>query len=377
MKEYFDWHRVQMEALKKNGVTNYEERRDNNGDEIKFLLLCCSEKELKCGGLADRIKSLPFFVALAARTKRIFMIYWDRPTKLEEFLIPNEVDWSVPNWFYEREKPLNVFGARSIYRAATAKKKATERALEGLAMDFYGGSREYYRMDAEMDGNKTFNKTLAKELNDYLGWPEYQAVSRDIFDALFRPSPPVEKLVREQMESFGLIPGQYSASQYRAFYAVEHKKHTVSEETLKFKTRNAINCATMVHPGAPIYFASDSVVAVRHARKYGRKLNHTIVTTDETKEALHLDKRAQWTSGNVSDFYSTFVDLLIMKEARCMSTGEGGFGRFANILSADTSCYVRHDTKTARKTASLCGWYNGVDGVAYTGDDVVPPAVGW
>ena len=34
----------------------------------------------------------------------------------------------------------------------------------------------------------------------------------------------------------------------------------------------------------------------------------------------------QWKSGNVSDFYPTFVDLLIMAEAKCMSHGVGGFG---------------------------------------------------
>jgi len=75
---------------------------------------------------------------------------------------------------------------------------------------------------------------------------------------------------------------------------------------------------------------------------------------------LHLDKKVQWKSGNVSDFYPTFVDLLIMAEAKCMSHGVGGFGRFANMLSVDPRCVISHDS-TRQNRISYCKWYNKGD----------------
>ena len=123
--------------------------------------------------------------------------------------------------------------------------------------------------------------------------------------------------------------------------------------------------------------------AVRFARKYGKKLNHSIATTDETAEALHLDKRDQWKSGDPSEFYPTFVDLLIMKEAKCLSLGEGGYGRFANILSVDPTCSVRHHSSTpnVKKTVTICDWHNpgggGVDVSINDDDFAVTKPVGW
>merc|ERR1719253_1409224 len=103
------------------------------------------------------------------------------------------------------------------------------------------------------------------------------------------------------------------------------------------KTKNSINCASKIYPGAPVFFASDSHVAMIYAQ--------------------------QWKSGNVSDFYPTFVDLLIMAEARCMSHGVGGFGVFANILSKDPSCVIRHES-SRKKRFNKCRYHNKGDVVA-------------
>lgn len=44
----------------------------------------------RCGGTSDRLKSLPLFLTLAAQTKRLLFLRWNRPFALEEFLIPND-----------------------------------------------------------------------------------------------------------------------------------------------------------------------------------------------------------------------------------------------------------------------------------------------
>ena len=237
--------------------------------------------------------------------------------------------------------------------------------LEGMVQDFYGGSSPYYRFDCEMDKNKELNETIVKKYNDYAGWPEYEIIFRDLFFSVFEPSPPVAKLVQEKMKSAGLVPGEFSASHYRAFYAVENQKHVRGDHELTSKTINALNCASKMQTGDPIFFASDSHVAVLSARTFAETNNRQIVTFDDEQEALHLDKRDQWKSGNVADFFPIFVDLLIMAEAKCMSVGVGGFGSFANILSSDPTCLIRHDSERKRQIQT-CKWYNKGDSPSLT-----------
>ena len=87
MKNYFDWHKKQMSQLS-----------PSNWKQQKFLVLSCLENQSTCGGLSDRLKPLPLFLYFANQTGRIFMIRWDKPYALEEFLQPNELNWSMPQW---------------------------------------------------------------------------------------------------------------------------------------------------------------------------------------------------------------------------------------------------------------------------------------
>lgn len=352
MKDYFDWHRT--ETLKINSC---------NYDKYRFLTMRCSNAERKCGGVADRLKSLPYYIAAAAKTKRIFMIRWQRPAKLEEFLLPNEINWSMPDWFYEKLDNFNkehimikyAFNAKKI--ALYLHRHKDKIMHEGLLQDFYGGSAHYYKWDSDLDKNKTFDKEYADKLQDMAGWPQYEIIFRDLFYTLFEPTPPIAKLVKEKLISANLVPGQFSTSQYRAFYAIEHEKHVRTDMELAQKARNALNCASFMQPGDPVFFASDSQYAVRFAREMSETTDRKIVIFDDEKEAIHLDKRDQWKSGNLSDFFPTFVDLLIMGEARCMSHGIGGFGRFANMLSIDPSCVIRHDNQRVNKR-HICKWHD-------------------
>jgi hypothetical protein len=353
--DYFDWHREQTISLNECNFRDY-----------RFMILRCSSVERKCGGVADRLKSIPFFIAAAAVSKRIFLIRWERPSKLEEFLIPNEINWSVPDWMYEKvnsfiDSPDAYYIPTGSKIVSGIKKYTDVIIIEGLIQDYFGGSSLYYKWDCEMDINKQFNETYYKKYNDMAGWHSYDAIFRDLFFSVFEPSPPVAKLVLDKMESANLIPGQFATSQYRAFYAIENKKHSMEKSDLISKATNALNCASKLQPGAPIFFASDSHVAVLSARKMAEDNNNRhIVTFDDEQEALHLDKKDQWKSGNIADFFPTFVDLLIMAEAKCMSLGVGGFGRFANILSRDSNCVIRHDSERIRQIVN-CKWYDKGD----------------
>jgi hypothetical protein len=328
-----------------------------NFRDYKYIILQCSDEAEYCGGLGDRLKSLPFFIAAAAYNKRIFLIRWQRPTKLEEFLIPNEIHWSVPDWMYEE---LNDFHNRtesifaSTSRGITRFLKDDKLVIEGRLQDFFGGSGYYNWMDSELDKNKELIELSG--LSTPVGWKQYQILFHDLFFTLFKPIPPIAKLVEDKMQLANLVPGNFTASHYRAFYGTENKKHVVTEEILDQKTRNALNCASFIQPGDPIYFASDSLGAISFAREMMNENNATntinrkkIVVFDEAKEALHIDKSNQWTSGNVSDFYPTFVDLLIMSKAKCMALGMGGYSLFANFLSTNSHCVIQHDHQCKKK----------------------------
>jgi hypothetical protein len=220
--------------------------------------------------------------------------------------------------------------------------------IEGLSRDFYGGSA-FDKMDCVLDEND--EEYLLQTWRDAAGWEKYERIFRDLFYTLFEPCPPIAKLFEDKMQSANLVPGKFSTSHYRAFDGIRHKKHVVNKKVFTQKSRNAINCASFAQPGDPTFFASDSLVAVSFARDMmmnGTETNNNINTNntnknttdhrknivvfDEAKEAVHFDKKYQWTWGNVSDFYPTFVDILIMSEAKCVSHEKGGFGIFANAL---------------------------------------------
>jgi hypothetical protein len=326
-----------------------------NFDQNKFLILRCTSKERKCGGLADRLKSLPFFIALAAKSNRIFLIRWDRPAKLEEFLIPNEINWSVPEWMIEKINQGNV--STSMRNFGTALLASSDReipvVLEGLVQDFYGGSRLYHQIVTSID-NTTYPIT-GEELGDKTGYSEYERLFRDLFRGLFTPSLPISQLLRERLQNGQLIPGNYTSCHHRAFYAIEGKKHLRNNRDLRKEAINAVNCAAKLQPGLPVYFASDSLVSVTAVRAYARKNKLAVEAPihDESNENLHLDRVDSGVSRNASDYYATFVDLLMLSNGRCLAYGAGGFGRFGALLSEDPTCTVHHGR---RGETDNCVW---------------------
>jgi hypothetical protein len=317
-----------------------------NFAKYKFMILRCTRNDLKCGGLGDRLRGLPFFIAAAARTLRIFMIRWDRPTRLEEFLVPNEVNWSVPEWMLQQLWQGNVSSVMSMSGMELMRSYENESAaiVEGKIQDFFGGSALYHKIVVSMD-NTTASST-DENLDGSVGWREYQWIFHDLFRVLFKPSLPVAQLISERLRSANLTPGNYVSSHHRAFYGIEYARHKSGpDEALRRSGINAVNCASQLSPGVPVYFASDSLVSIQAVRDYAFQRNLPIIAPihDETvRDALHLDKDPYWRSRNASDFYATFVDLLIMSNGQCQSHGIGGFGSFGALLSRNATCTVRH-----------------------------------
>lgn len=61
-----------------------------------FLSYFCYGAGRGCGGLGNRIQGLVSLFYLAMLTNRTFLIHWDGPGKLEEYLEPNQIAWTFP-----------------------------------------------------------------------------------------------------------------------------------------------------------------------------------------------------------------------------------------------------------------------------------------
>ena len=59
-----------------------------------------------------------------------------------------------------------------------------------------------------------------------------------------------------------------------------------------------------------------------------------------------IDKDDLETERQPSDYYSIFVDLYLMGMGHCFSYGQGGFGRYALLLSYNATCSRRHTWNT-------------------------------
>jgi len=63
-------------------------------NNTKFLSYYCDGKG--CGGVGNRIRGIVSLFYLAMLTNRTFLIHWGGPGKLEDYLEPNQVAWSLP-----------------------------------------------------------------------------------------------------------------------------------------------------------------------------------------------------------------------------------------------------------------------------------------
>lgn len=206
-----------------------------------------------------------------------------------------------------------------------------------MAIDTQGGSTQY----DEVNGQGSF-----------------LSVYHDVFRVLFQPSPGLAKVIEEKMHhnTIALIPGHYSVAHYRAEYGNEVKRHRKLTEPSYIQqiAWNALKCAMDLQPGNPIYFASDSMIALETVRRVAAMTKYPIHSFDRDESiVLKLDDTGVDLL-NMSDptlhvnpyppkaYYSTFVDLYLAGNGGCVTFGRGGFGRFANLLSYNATCVFKH-----------------------------------
>ncbi len=76
-------------------ISTNKQKLVKSNKKVKYLIYECVNKH--CSGWADRIKGILTSYALSLIMDRKFLIRMTKPCQLEDYLIPNELDWSPSN----------------------------------------------------------------------------------------------------------------------------------------------------------------------------------------------------------------------------------------------------------------------------------------
>jgi hypothetical protein len=381
MRDYMLWHRQRRQEL----VLHHKSSKEEDAwKEQPLLIVRCLEHD-RCGGTSDRLKSLPIFVLLAAKTNRLLLLRWTRPFRLEEFLRPGPaLNLSVPvelerllNNDSERNNNNNVpyFEGKHVQKLIAAASSSDHWLVEGNIQ--YSGGKLYTNLVVPHQQSKGL------PVEDW----DYTAYYHDFFPSVFVPAPTIQTLWQNFQRDWNLIPNQYTVAHYRAKYPNEPylesgKNASILEETIV----NAVHCAAAAGRGTSsalssssssspvtVYVASDTALALELAQRYFSNDNNNTIrvvshlnllspTTTTTynhsssssgggvlEDPPHLNFAQKQ---NPDAFFSIFIDLWAMSQSRCVSFGAGGFGRFGSLVSHNMSCRVAHSIKGQLQT---CG----------------------
>lgn len=342
-----------------------------NPDAPSLLIRVCLGL---CGGLHDRLGQLPLDLSIANETGRIFLIQWHKPHPLEEYLLPNDFDWTVPEGV--------GFDDMHAARAHTY-------------LDFEPGSSTeeldtliHHMIYGDLSKIKILNtKLLGDQKGELLSSRLKKAQETDMIDdtltfgrvfwSFFQIHPNIQNLINEQKQILNLSSNHYVAVHCRTRHPkgwskdkpspraeVEgfpadksdivfegyEKAHTVSVAT------HAIQCVRKLqndHPPQsngdekePIYLMTDTFKVTNHMTLSpespfydpSKKTDAHLIARDDSIPSFHIDRKKGRT---IEEHYGTFLDLFLMVEARCITFGIGNFGRFAAKISG-TKCLNQH-----------------------------------
>eukprot|EP00521_Asterionellopsis_glacialis_P015357 CAMPEP_0195300410 /NCGR_PEP_ID=MMETSP0707-20130614/27360_1 /TAXON_ID=33640 /ORGANISM="Asterionellopsis glacialis, Strain CCMP134" /LENGTH=417 /DNA_ID=CAMNT_0040363087 /DNA_START=190 /DNA_END=1443 /DNA_ORIENTATION=- len=349
-----------------------------------------------CGGLNDRLGQLPLDLFLANQTKRVYLISWQRPRALENFLIPNDIDWSIPT-----DVPGWGFDEMKVTRTHTKLFEGMPEDNPGKMEDFWttGLDRAIERANTgEFSNSKILIHRILGHLNE--DWLEMRLKALGetdmlhntlsygrIFRAFFQPSPGVQTILTQVQQELSLIPGKYTGVHCRVRHPKARAKgvvvHGKNENYPADKTglpfigedkdyavgiaTHAINCARTLRQNKeePVYFFADSNDLVDYMvhdlkdsnflAKNATIVNNsvdqaairavspvTLIARDVREENPHIDKQK---GRDPPAYYPTFVDLYLAMGARCLIYGIGYYAVFASKLSG-VDCKLLYTEET-------------------------------
>jgi hypothetical protein len=213
-------------------------------------------------------------------------------------------------------------------------------------------------------GNMSLVRTRYQSFNGGSEWydeqlipgePKFDDVFHTVWRLLFTPSQPIATIITQEMQRMHLVPGHYVGAHLRALYAIAERPIA----DIRTWTTNALNCASQLRPGSPIFFTSDSDQARLYSLKYASEKHAVVGTrTPNPNPPLHLDRERNWENRPISDFYDTFVDLYLLALGGCVTYNKGGFGHWGLLIGGNVTCFVQQQT-AAKGIKDPCSWKDG------------------
>ncbi len=326
IQQYFQWHRNRLEQLK----------TPSQWLQQPILVVRCLDHD-RCGGTADRLKCLPVYLALAAKTNRLLFLRWTRPFPLENFMIPGtQFNWTVPD----------TLGSL-LHGNATRKFSADLWSIAAKAQDL---SIWQVEGAAQKVADDLFEEQV-KELDENV--VPIHTYFHELFLTMFRPAPAIQTLIDHEMKALELKPNEFVTAHIRAKYPGEPFRETRNVTQLQEIVTNAIECASSLAPQLPVYVASDTFQSLEIAEQFSnsvpRVVSHLTANTTAQQDPAHLNFAQD---EDPSAFFSIFSDLFIMSQSRCVAFGVGGFGWLGSMASHNASCQVLHSKRGKLRNCS-------------------------
>lgn len=308
LREYIDWHKLQR-------------KYHLNDPSTKFLTVACHIHGF-CGGIGDRLTSIPYLVEVANKTGRVFFIKWEK-YNLEDFFQPVEggLDWRLPDGI-------------DIGSAPDAKSLEIREIVNDPKHPLHSKKNLVLRTNVPMHNDLNYRTEQR---------PTGKGSYYNIMHIMFVPTSPLMKEIVKTRRSLGLIRKQYVAAHYRVL--ADH--HTEVNQKTIAETHRAIDCAYKASgqdKNIPIYFAASKSKFVKYILNdspYAQSNKPAVkVVGLDNVQRIHSDKSFLG-YGNPRDLYPAFIDLWMMKESLCVSHGHLGFGKFGSSLSGE-DCVNSH-----------------------------------
>ena len=394
MHSYFQWHWDAVQSLQ-NGTKSV--------NDYQYMVIRCLDQDSKCGGTADRLKPLPYFVLAAHRLRRLLFFHWQKPAPLSTFLVPAKegLQWIWPphpdlqnHSFPSKPVIYDMDTLHSLIGYFDEKKTAAEtimvqkkryekykRQLPAvtcvLVQSHWHGLWEYDALIQQQQ--KESHMSIASTNSTAVSQDEeatYTKVYRHLWYSVFRPSPPIQDQIDETLRQLDLSPHHYQGIHLRMHYQRKFSTEKVLEITQK-----AINCLmelpnlspAVVTPSTRVFCAADTKSSVRGLVRAARHRGLPFTTTrvnltaseEEETPTLHLDRGANLVrrrnepppqsseDHHFSAYYETFVDLYVLSQAQCLVVTIGNFGKWANLLSRNPECYIHHNDKRCEEKHNM------------------------
>ncbi|EFJ42838.1 hypothetical protein VOLCADRAFT_107083 [Volvox carteri f. nagariensis] len=269
-----------------------------------------------CQGTGDRIRGTMFLLRLAIAHKKILLVDWTHPAPLTNFLLPNDIDWTLsgfePGYFVGHNTLSEADFGAAVYEGrpdAVEKFHATKMHVVTTNQHFY------------------INTMAGVTPVDYI---QKLDIGSCYYNFLFKlNSTIVERGELSLRQLYGPSPVDYLAWHWRHFDADWPDEKPVMISHL----RATMDCAQKLASEVGVDLEQRRLLLVTDFNIFREFVleGHLkkVVTLNIT--AHHIDH--QESSSEI--FNGIFVDLYIMSHARCMLTSRSGFSKLALWMASD------------------------------------------